>query len=65
MAITGQAFTLNAFLDLPGGEAGARIRRGGGETKSVAGDIHGLLQGVLFEWINRFRVAAKAGDGRG
>ena len=64
MAITGQAFTLDAFLDLPE-EACARIRRGGGETKSVAGDYSRLAARGAVRVDQSVRLAAKAGDGLG
>src|SRR5438067_1792017 len=54
MAVARQGLTLQEFLELPE-EKPALEYCAGAVRQKVAPEIqHGLLQGVLFEWINRF-----------
>jgi Uma2 family endonuclease len=54
MAITGQALNLADFLELPEEKPALEYVAGAVRQKVSPEIIHGLLQGVLFEWINRF-----------
>ena len=54
MAITGQTLTLEEFLQLPEEKPALEYVAGTVRQKVSPEILHGLLQGVLFEWINRF-----------
>jgi Uma2 family endonuclease len=59
MAITGQALTLEEFLELPEEKPALEYVAGAVRQKVSPEILHGLLQGVLFEWINRFAWSRK------